>query len=303
MEELLISVCTPVYNMASKVHRVFESLKKSTYKNFELIICNNGSTDNLDSVISELIRNCDFKVIYLKKEHGSKASASNVLYENSNGQFIFALDADDEIEPNAMSEAISVWESLGERQSRVWCITGRCKNQFSSALLGLPYPDNINQFRGRKQEKIVRSCKGEGFGFKRTEIIKKYKFPTHEMVDYVQESVLWKQLNKDYENYFVNNIWRTYYQNEGGNTSSRPHDKRWARDRYFTTLYMINNRKKMLFGFFEYWKSILRLSYLRIVLGKGDCLKLGSLNNKIDYFIYLLLLPLGFLCSVLRRIK
>ena len=51
MEDILISVCTPVYNMASKVHRVFESLGRSTYKNFELIICNNGSTDNLDSVV------------------------------------------------------------------------------------------------------------------------------------------------------------------------------------------------------------------------------------------------------------
>ena len=55
-----ITIFTPVYNGELFFRRVFDSLKNQTYRNFEWIIVNDGSTDNSDELISSLIADVDW---------------------------------------------------------------------------------------------------------------------------------------------------------------------------------------------------------------------------------------------------
>ena len=61
--EFLFTVFTPVYNGEKFIHRVFDSLMKSTYRNFEWIIINDASTDHSDEIIRHFISDVDWEMV------------------------------------------------------------------------------------------------------------------------------------------------------------------------------------------------------------------------------------------------
>ena len=65
MKNFFFTIFTPVYNGESYIHRAFESIHNSEYRNFEWIIINDGSLDKSDDVIKTLIRDSEVDVIYI----------------------------------------------------------------------------------------------------------------------------------------------------------------------------------------------------------------------------------------------
>ena len=65
MRNYKFTIFTPVYNGARFFERVLNSLKNSTYKNFEWIIINDGSTDNSDEIIKKAIKELDWDIKYI----------------------------------------------------------------------------------------------------------------------------------------------------------------------------------------------------------------------------------------------
>ncbi|MCC3671239.1 glycosyltransferase family 2 protein [Terrisporobacter mayombei] len=90
----LVSVIVPVYNVEKYIRKCLNSIISQTYSNMEIIIVNDGSTDNSD----EIIRNnylTDERVKYFVKENGGLSSARNYGIEKSSGEFICFIDSDD----------------------------------------------------------------------------------------------------------------------------------------------------------------------------------------------------------------
>jgi len=70
---LLFTVFTPVYNRGDRVHRVWESLRAQTCRDFEWIAVDDGSTDNSVEVLEGFARQADFPVQIIKKEERRQA--------------------------------------------------------------------------------------------------------------------------------------------------------------------------------------------------------------------------------------
>lgn len=112
MKKTRFSVIMPLYNKASFVRKALESIASQTYRDFDLIIINDGSTDNSAAICEDYINNLQFETINLKRENiriisqpnSGVAKARNVGVENSHGQFVCFLDADDWWEPNFLEE-------------------------------------------------------------------------------------------------------------------------------------------------------------------------------------------------------
>lgn len=95
MDEDLVSIITPSYNSEKLIDKTIESVKNQTYKNYEMIIIDDGSSDNSVNTITRLIKNdTRFKLIELKENVGA-AKARNIGIEKANGRFIAFLDSDD----------------------------------------------------------------------------------------------------------------------------------------------------------------------------------------------------------------
>ena len=98
---MLISVIVPVFNVENYLHYAMESLEKQTYKNFEIILVNDGSTDNSGKLCDDYSKKYP-NVRVFHKENGGLSDARNFGVENANGEFITFLDSDDYLEINAL---------------------------------------------------------------------------------------------------------------------------------------------------------------------------------------------------------
>lgn len=97
-----VSVLISNYNYAEYICQAIESVLSQTYENFELIICDDGSTDGSQRIIDEYCRH-DPRVHLISKENGGQASGFNAAYAYSVGELICFLDSDDLFRSNKLA--------------------------------------------------------------------------------------------------------------------------------------------------------------------------------------------------------
>lgn len=91
---MLISVIVPVYNVAPYLRKCLESLLMQTYSNLQIILVNDGSTDESGKICDEYALQ-DERVRVIHKENGGQASARNKGLDVANGDFVSFVDGDD----------------------------------------------------------------------------------------------------------------------------------------------------------------------------------------------------------------
>lgn len=90
----MISIIVPVYNSENYIERCIESILSQTYADWELIVVNDGSTDDSEKIIKHLVA-LDSRIRYYYKNNGGVSSARNLGIKNAKGEFILFLDSDD----------------------------------------------------------------------------------------------------------------------------------------------------------------------------------------------------------------
>lgn len=100
-----VSVIIPVYNKEDFIARSIDSVLKQSYQDFELIIVDDGSTDNSIRVAKTF---SDSRIAFLHQANAGPGAARNLGIRNSHGEFIAFLDADDEWLPNYLSESLNL---------------------------------------------------------------------------------------------------------------------------------------------------------------------------------------------------
>lgn len=104
-----ISVIIPCYNHATFLRESVESLANQTYQNWECIIVNDGSTDDTSELAKYLRNLYPTKTIFLiEKPNTGPADSRNVGVQQSSGNFILFLDADDKLHPKFLEECLAI---------------------------------------------------------------------------------------------------------------------------------------------------------------------------------------------------
>ncbi len=107
------TVFTATYNCGHLIHRVFESLRKQTFKDFEWIVVNDGSTDNTEKIVREFETKADFPVKYYAQENKGKPAATNFGINRAEGELFIILDADDEFVDECL-ETFNTYDHTGQ---------------------------------------------------------------------------------------------------------------------------------------------------------------------------------------------
>lgn len=102
MDSPLISVIIPVYNVEDCLAHCVVSVREQTYKNLEIILVDDGSTDSCPSMCDDFSRE-DSRVRVIHKENGGLSSARNSGLDVCNGEYIAFVDSDDYIHPEYIS--------------------------------------------------------------------------------------------------------------------------------------------------------------------------------------------------------
>jgi glycosyltransferase involved in cell wall biosynthesis len=108
----LVSIVMPIYNGSNYMRSAIDSALEQDYDNLEVIVVNDGSTDNTD----EIAKNYGNKIKYFSKENGGVSTALNLAIQNAKGDYISWLSHDDYYLPNKISRQIEELSKIEERE-------------------------------------------------------------------------------------------------------------------------------------------------------------------------------------------
>src|SRR5271157_806066 len=105
----LISVILPTFNRSNYIERSIRSVLNQTYANFELIIIDDGSTDNTDEVLNGFDDN---RIKIIKRSHSGASAARNIGITVAKGTYLAFQDSDDECMPNRLEEQLDIFINI-----------------------------------------------------------------------------------------------------------------------------------------------------------------------------------------------
>ena len=136
----MISIIIPVYNVENYLNRCIDSVLSQTYKNLEIILIDDGSTDS-SSKICDFYQEKDRRVIAYHKRNEGQGIARNYGIDRSKGEYIMFVDSDDWIDPRMCEKLMSLCNTY--KRDITGCAysidfaDGTSKNQFSDSKSGI----------------------------------------------------------------------------------------------------------------------------------------------------------------------
>ena len=106
----MISIIVPVYNLGSYLHGCLDSILRSSYEDFELILVDDGSTDGSGDVCDSFAQK-DNRIHVIHKENSGVSTARNRGMEEAKGEFIMFVDGDDQIHHNMIEWLLEAIQS------------------------------------------------------------------------------------------------------------------------------------------------------------------------------------------------
>lgn len=213
------SICIPVYNRAHTVLRTLDSIRKQSFSDYEVLIIDDGSSDNSAAVINEYIaeHQLDKQFHFIYKENGGKHTALNCGIAHATGIFFVILDSDDWFSPNALSDIYDVCMSIRDDESCCG-VMGRCVDSSNGEMIGDPFDlsmpmSSYFDFHFLLPSKIKI---GDSVEFIKTSILQQFRFPEPDGCKFVPEAWLFDQIGVKYSLLLTNQILKYIeYQEEG----------------------------------------------------------------------------------------
>lgn len=172
------TVFTPAYNRGNIIEQLYESLCRQTFRDFEWIVVDDGSTDDTEEVMQRLMaRENFFPIIYKKQPNGGKHRAWNRGVELASGELFFGCDSDDYLTDDALEIADRIERSIPEAEKM--CFAGICglKAYQDTSVVGKTF-ENAEYLDMTHLERIRNNVVGDKSEVIYTAVWKKY--PYHE---------------------------------------------------------------------------------------------------------------------------
>ncbi len=106
---MMVSIIVPTYNQVEYIVSTLESVSKQSYEKWECLIIDDGSNDNTEEVIHQIIKN-DSRFKYFKKSNGGASSARNYGINIAKGEYIQFLDSDDCLHEDKLIKSIDAFK-------------------------------------------------------------------------------------------------------------------------------------------------------------------------------------------------
>lgn len=152
---ITLSIIIPIYNVENYVKGCLESiLSQLKRKDIEVILVNDGTPDNSMSIVAPLISNYD-NVYVINKENGGLSSARNVGLRAAKGDFVWFVDSDDTLLPNALEDVCNI---LNARKDLDVIATVLLLKRESTGKTRIEYHPNVNVSTGREYMFAGNNC-------------------------------------------------------------------------------------------------------------------------------------------------
>jgi glycosyltransferase involved in cell wall biosynthesis len=215
MSTLPFTVFTPTFNRSEPLGRTFESLCGQTFRDFEWLIVDDGSTDDTAARVQTWQRSAPFSIRYFHQRNGGKHRAHNLAIAHAEGELLAVLDSDDTLAPHAVERLIFHWCSIPETdRDRFSGVTCLCIDE-RGELVGHTFPSPVLDCRHYELE-TVYGVTGEKWGCHRTAVLRQFEFPEIPGETHCPEGLIWNRIANRYLVRHVNEALRVYHTDSSG---------------------------------------------------------------------------------------
>lgn len=274
----LVSVIVPIYNVAPFIERGMSYIFAQSYPNIEVILVDDGSTDESPSICDKYSSQYP-NVTVVHKENGGAGSARNAGLEQAKGEFIYFFDIDDEAYPNLIAENVRVMNAIGSEM----IIFGFdvTDTYYSTVNDHIVLPERIvnssDELKKAFLDIILPTKHGNGFPwnkFYRKSFLDRYGLRYENQRIQQDEVFNLKCYQKAQKVYFSPNVYYHYYIYHSSNTGSR-----YIPDRFEIILSVRNHFEEIR----RFWdiQSVEFDNYLnkRFFVGLDNCIRFNLLHK------------------------
>lgn len=145
MKQALVTVVIPTYNRASFLRRTIISVRSQTFKNWKLLIMDDGSTDHTRQVVAPFLSDPRIRYVRQKQNKGVSYTLNHALSLVSTKYFA-QLDSDDWYEPHTLAKCVKKMEKAGPRVAVV----------YGHEKVWKAYPSGKIKFRRKKRKPVIK---------------------------------------------------------------------------------------------------------------------------------------------------
>lgn len=188
----MVSVITPIYNRASFLPSLFESLCHQTTKDFEWIIVDDGSTDDVRGAVENFLFD-GFDVRLYQKENGGKHTAINMGISEAKGELTLILDSDDELPKDAIATILDAYQQIKGKHD----FAGVCGYMAhrDGQVIGYPLLEvDASEIDLRYKYHVC----GDMCEVFRTDVLREFPFPELKGERFCPECLVWNRIARKY---------------------------------------------------------------------------------------------------------
>lgn len=298
-----ISVITPTYNREKTLNRVYNSLLGQTYKNYEWIIIDDGSTDKTYELVEKWIEAKQIRIRYFFQKNSGKHVAVNNAINEAKGEWIIIADSDDAFREDSLEFLLGEYYKIPEKKRDLFSgVSCRCYSEDKNNILGDSFPDDNYIFDCKECDfKYKYRIDGELWGMIKKSIMLQNPFPEIKNAKFYPESIIWDSISDDYITRYINEPLRYYYRDASNSvTITRKYNR--SIENYYLWLHHINHN----FKYFRYNPKLIVKSLIGITMDSklsripwSETIK--KINSLLKKICVILLSPLGFILYLFKK--
>lgn len=209
-----VTVFTPTYNRANTLFRVYESLNRQTYRDFEWVVVDDGSEDQTRELLEQYRSAADYPIRYFYQENAGKHVAINHALREVDSELFLIADSDDAFVPEALQVFVETWDGIPEEErSQYKGIIAMCYDSETGRTIG-KFPKHIFDSNDLDAIFELRLC-FEKWSLVRTDVMREIPFPEpDEKLKFYPETVVWWRMARKYKTRYVDAPLRAYYRDQ-----------------------------------------------------------------------------------------
>ena len=216
----MFTVATPTFNRAHTLPRVYESLERQTFRSFEWIVIDDGSSDGTKELVDAWISASTFPIRYAYQPNSGKAVGENRAAELARGRFLAILDSDDWYAPTALAVFASAWGAIPQADQPSFAgVVALCVDP-DGVVVGDRFPADVLD-TDYTELRSTYGVRGDKSGCTRLDVVRKFPYPVFEGERRATfESTVLRRMAREYRCRCVNEVVLTKEYQPDGVTAS-----------------------------------------------------------------------------------
>lgn len=214
------TIFIPTYNRAYILPQALDSIAEQTFRDFEVLIMDDGSTDDTATVVADWSKRSGIPVRYYRHENCGTQRTHNRALQLAEGRLFVYLDSDNMLLPDTLERLHGHWESIPENERKGFAGIEGLYAYKDGRIEGTRFPQDVWDagYVQMRREARITGDKGGAF---LTEVIRQFPYPEIEGERHVRPSLVWKRMAREYRFRYVNEIMQIIDRQPDGKTANR----------------------------------------------------------------------------------